>query len=122
MHKYKLNIDFVNDNLLYSPIDSGHKKPSKLDYEDIVANPDFMNNFSGKDGYLIGTIFASRTLNKLSLVNSLSRYKFLVLIAILFITIILLSNVLSTKLISVRGFTITGAMLLYPFSYICDYI
>ncbi|HHU0079784.1 TPA: queuosine precursor transporter [Legionella pneumophila] len=122
MHKYKLNIDFVNNNLLYSPIDGGHKKPSTLDYEDVVDNPDFMNNFSGKDGYLIGTIFASKTLNKLSLANALPRYKYLVLIAILFVTIILLSNVLSTKLISIGGFTITGAMLLYPFSYIFDYI
>ncbi|HHX3463949.1 TPA: queuosine precursor transporter [Legionella pneumophila] len=122
MHKYKLNIDFVNNNLLYSPIDGGHRKPSTLDYEDVVGNPDFMNNFSGKDGYLIGTIFASKALNKLSLANALPRYKYLVLIAILFVTIILLSNVLSTKLISIGGFTITGAMLLYPFSYIFDYI
>jgi uncharacterized integral membrane protein (TIGR00697 family) len=122
MYKYKLNIDFLNNNLLYSPIDDGHKKPSTLDYEDVVNNPDFMNNFSGKDGYLIGTIFASKTLNKLSLANSLPRYKYLVLIAVLFVTIIILSNVLSTKLISIGGFTVTGAMLLYPFSYIFDYI
>ncbi|HIF0226759.1 queuosine precursor transporter [Fluoribacter dumoffii] len=122
MHKYKLNIDFQNNNLLYSPIDGGHKKPSKLKFEDLVEDPDFMNNFSGKDGYLIGTVIASKSLNKLSVASSLPRYNYLVLIAILFVTIILLSNVLSTKLISVGGFTITGAMLLYPFSYIFDYI
>ena len=121
-NKYKLNIDFINDNLLYTPIGSGHKKPSKLDYDDVAKNPDFMNNFSGKDAYLIGTIFASKSLNKLSLANSLSRYKYLVLISILFVTVILLSNILSTKLISIGGFTVTGAMLVYPFSYIFDYI
>ncbi|HHI9989721.1 TPA: queuosine precursor transporter [Legionella pneumophila] len=121
-NKYKLNIDFINNNLLYTPIDSGHKKPSRLDYDDVAKNPDFMNNFSGKDGYLIGTIFASKSLNKLSLANSLSRYKYLVLISILFVTTILLSNILSTKLISIGGFTVTGAMLVYPFSYIFDYI
>lgn len=121
-NKYKLNIDFINNNLLYTPIGSGHKKPSKLDYDDVVKNPDFMNNFSGKDAYLIGTIFASKSLNKLSLANSLSRYKYLVFISILFVTVILLSNILSSKLISIGGFTVTGAMLVYPFSYIFDYI
>ncbi len=121
-NKYKLNIDFLNNNILYTPIDSGHKKPSKLDYNDIINNPDFMNNFSGKDGYLIGTIFASKSLNKLNLTKSFSTYKYLVLISILFVTIILLSNILSTKLISICGFTVTGALLVYPFSYIFDYI
>ena len=121
-NKYKLNIDFANDKILYTPIDSGHKKPSNLDYDDVSKNPDFMNNFSGKDAYLIGTIFASKSLNKLSLSSSLTRYKYLVLISILFVTTILLSNILSTKLISIWGFTVTGAMLVYPFSYIFDYI
>ena len=119
---YKLNIDFLNNNILYTPVNSGHKKPSKLDYDEIVKNPDFMNNFSGKDAYLIGTIFASKNLNKLSFKASTSGYNYLVLISILFVTIILLSNVLSTKLISVAGFTVTGAMLVYPFSYIFDYV
>ncbi|GGI90868.1 queuosine precursor transporter [Legionella impletisoli] len=120
--KYKLNIDFINNNILYTPLDGGHKKTSKLEYDEITENPDFMNNFSGKDGYLIGTIFASKNLNKLKLTNSQSRYKYLVLISILFVTTMLLSNVLSTKLISINGFTVTGAMLVYPFSYIFDYI
>lgn len=120
--KYKLNIDFETNEVHYTDFDSGHGKPIKLKYDDLRSKPEIMDNFSGSDAYLLGTIYASKALGKLQLQSIKPRYKFFTLISILFSTVMLISNILSTKLVYFFGTTVTGAMLVYPFSYIFDYV
>lgn len=119
--KYKLKIDFDNNHLSYTDY-TGHGRAIKINYEELKENTDLLNDFSGKDAYLIGTLLASQQTGKLNIARVQVRYKFFLFISILFVTVMLVSNILSSKLVSIGGFTITGAMLLYPFSYIFDYI
>ena len=79
---------------------------------------DFLDNINGRDGYLIGTMQAVKNTGKLNVYVKEKQYKFYTLISVLFTSIMIISNILSTKLVDVCGFTIAGAMLVYPFSYI----
>lgn len=119
--QYKLEIDFETGEIQYSAF-PGYSRSMKLDYNKITQNPEFLNNFSGKDGYLIATIQAAKSLEKLNIFIKERQYKYYTLISILFASVMVISNILSTKLVNIFGFTIAGAMLIYPFSYIFDYI
>jgi hypothetical protein len=120
--EYKLSIDFEDNEIYYTDLNSGHGKPIKITYKDLNESPKFLDKFTGRDAYLLGTLYASKALGEISFVNIKPKYKLLTLVSILFSTIMLASNILSTKLITFFGMTITGAMLVYPFSYIFDYI
>lgn len=45
-------------------------------------------------------------------------YKLFTLISVFFVSVLLISNIVSTKLVSFRGFTFDGGTLLFPLSYI----
>lgn len=120
-NSYKLNIDLNSGDVVYSS-ESGLTRSINLNYETISENIEFMDNFSGKDAYLIGTIQAAKVIGKLNVSTNEKQYKFYSLISMLFASVMIISNILSTKLVNVFGFTIAGAMLVYPFSYIFDYI
>lgn len=120
-YKYKLDIDFSNDTILLIS-KAGHGKPLRLTYEDIQKNPTMIDSLSGKDAYLLGTFFASKYCGKFRFTQHPFRYKFLVVLSVIFTTLMLVSNLLSTKLISIHGVTLTGAILVYPLSYIFNYI
>lgn len=118
---YKLIIDLENHELSFND-STGHKKPIKLSYNLIQAQPEILEKFSGSDGYKIGLLLSIKNLSQHKLIAMVPKYKLLILLSILFATTMIVSNILSTKLVAIHGFTITGAMLLYPFSYIFDYI
>lgn len=120
-NQYKLEINFETGEIQYSAY-SGYSRSMQLDYNTIAKNPEFLNNFSGRDGYLIATVQAARSLGKLNIFVKERQYKYYTLISILFASVMVISNILSTKLVNVFGFTIAGAMIIYPFSYIFDYI
>ncbi len=118
---YKVNIDVVSGDILYTGSD-GHVKSIRLGVDEFNYNHSLLDNVCGKDGFLIGTLFSAKAMDKLSVFNVSYNYKYLVLTSVLFVTIMFVSNILSTKLVSIFGVTVTGALLIYPFSYIFDYI
>lgn len=120
-NSYQLEIDFEKGEIHYSAY-SGYSRSIKLDHQLINNNMDFLDNINGRDGYLIGTMQAVKNTGKLNVYVKEKQYKFYTLISVLFTSIMIISNILSTKLVDVCGFTIAGAMLVYPFSYIFDYI
>lgn len=120
-HSYRLNIDFITGDVFYSS-ESGLSRSIKLDYSSISENIDFMDNFRGRDAYMIGTFQAARNIGKCIVSVNEKSYKYYMLLSVLFASVMIISNILSTKLVSFGGFTIAGAMLVYPFSYIFDYI
>ena len=81
-----------------------------------------MDNFSGRDAFMIGTFQASRSIGKCVVSVKEKTYKYYTLISVLFACIMIISNILSTKLVNFFGFTIAGAMLVYPLTYVFDYI
>lgn len=118
---YKLEIDIASDEIHYS-CHSGYSRSVRLSANELNDNPEFLDKLSGRDGFLLGTLSASKNMGKLNVSVKEKKYKFYMLISVLFASIMIVSNVLSTKLVSVFGFTIAGAMLVYPLSYIFDYL
>lgn len=45
-------------------------------------------------------------------------YKYLTLITVIFITILLVSNIVSSKIVNIRKFTFDAGTILFPLSYI----
>lgn len=120
-YKYKLEFNLEKNAIQYRDC-SGHVKSIFMAFEDINNNLDTINKFSGKDAYTLGVIVASKNKNTIHVATQKSSYKLLSILAILFTTVLLLSNILSIKLVNFFGITITGALFIYPFSYIFDYI
>ena len=118
---YHLNIDFVTGEIFYSS-KCGLSRSIKLDYQVISENIEFMDNFRGRDAYMIGTFQAARNVGKCVVSVKERQYRYYSLISMLFSAIMIISNILSTKLVNFFGLTVAGAMLVYPFSYIFDYI
>lgn len=119
--RYRLELDLENDAVLYRDI-SGHGKPISVALHDISKDQGFISGLSGQDGYMLGALSALKSFDKVQFITAKPKYKLFVLISIIFTTIFILSNMLSAKLVEIFGITITGALLVYPFSYIFDYI
>lgn len=119
--RYKLELDLENDAVLYRDI-SGHGKLISVALQDINKDRSVISGLSSCDAYMLGALSASKSFDKVYLITSKPKYKLFILIAIIFTTIFILSNILSAKLVEIFGITITGALLVYPFSYIFDYI
>ena len=57
--------------------------------------------------------------------NHLSRpenFKIYNLLCVIYVFLMIMSNIFSTKLISINGFTVTGAFLMYPITYVLNFI
>ncbi len=70
-------------------------------WSDTLKNPELLDRFSGKEGYFIGTLYASKALGRLSIANDNKKYSYFILFAILFVTTMFISNILATKLVSI---------------------
>ena len=88
----------------------------------IDTNPDILNQVDGKSAYLAGRAMGCFQSGKIDYVVKKQEYKYILPLSIMLVMVMIVSNILSSKLVSLYGFTITGGMFIYPLSYIFDYV
>lgn len=93
-----------------------------LTQELIDENPDILNRIDGKSAYFAGRARGCYDLKKINYMVRKQEYKYILPLSIMLVMVMIVSNILSSKLVSLNGFTITGGMFIYPFSYIFDYV
>ncbi|MEI8633660.1 queuosine precursor transporter [Vibrio sp. PP-XX7] len=93
-----------------------------LTQELIDSNPDILNEIDGKSAYFAGRARGAYELGKINYTVRKQEYKYVLPLSIMLVMVMIVSNILSSKLVSLYGFTITGGMFIYPLSYIFDYV
>jgi len=93
-----------------------------LTQELIDDHPDILNKVDGKSAYFAGRARGCFQLNKIDYLVRKQEYKYILPLSIMLVMVMIVSNILSSKLVSLHGFTITGGMFIYPLSYIFDYV
>ena len=117
-----LEVDFDSGAVWYKST-IGHGAPIRFTPEHIEKNPEMLNSIPPQEAYLLGVILTSQAKGDFVFVDSPKpRYKLFNFISIMFCTIFFISNILSSKLTTFFGLTVTGAFLIFPLSYIASYI
>ncbi|CAH0537767.1 queuosine precursor transporter [Vibrio marisflavi] len=93
-----------------------------LTQELIDSNPDILNKIDGKSAYFAGRARGCYEFDKIDYTVRKQEYKYILPLSIMLVMVMIVSNILSSKLVSLYGFTITGGMFIYPLSYIFDYV
>lgn len=114
-------IDFSSKSVLFKSSSNGHTKKLSVDFNQLLDN-DCLNYISEKEAYRIGITVGACNTNKINHTERVEPFKLFNFICLMYVMLMIISNILSLKLVSFFGFTITGAMLVYPFTYIFDYI
>ena len=117
----EIEIDYVNKKVFLPNHLCGHSKKLSLDFSEVGSSKS-LNYIDSTSAYALGSIVASCNLGKVNHINVNYRFKLYQFFCISYVLLMIVSNILSLKLVSIYGFTVTGAFLIYPFTYIFDYI
>ncbi|MCL9782654.1 queuosine precursor transporter [Vibrio sp. S4M6] len=93
-----------------------------LTQELIDSNPEILNQVDGKSAYFAGRARGCFDTDRIDYVVRKQEYKYILPLSIALVLVMIISNILSSKLVSLFGFTITGGMFIYPFTYLFDYV
>ncbi|MCP3965113.1 MAG: queuosine precursor transporter [Lentisphaerae bacterium] len=115
-----LEIDY-NERKVFMPTAEGHSQKIGLDFNN-VHNSGALNNLDGKTAYNLGMCigaFNTQNLNSVQLNHSFKLFNFL---CVGYAILMIISNNLSLKLLSLGGFSIVGGFFVYPLTYILNFI
>jgi uncharacterized integral membrane protein (TIGR00697 family) len=117
----EIEIDYINRKVFLPNHLDGHSKKISLDFNDIGSSKS-LNHIDSSTAYTLGSMISSFNLGKMQNINLNYRFKLYQFFCIAYIMFMIVSNILSLKLVSIYGFTVTGAFLIYPFTYILNFI
>lgn len=117
----EIEIDYINKKVIFPNHLNGHSKKILINFNEIGSSK-ALNHIDSSTAYTLGSMISSFNLGKVNNISLNYRFKLYQFFCISYVMFIIVSNVLSLKLVSIYGFTVTGAFLIYPFTYIFNFI